>query len=567
MVEATSQQALPHASSAARRSRVPTILALAVGLSGVINVWEGIWSKQFTFLEWMEEFLPFDISQHGRMLLFCGGLFLLLLSRGLYRRKRAAFLLTFGLLALSPLLHLSNGFNWHHAIAQLFLAAALFHWRAEFRALSDESSVRWAVVITAAMLALLTVFGMVSFHTYAGQISGERTFWRDLQCSLELIFLQSTDTLTPEGSHAEIAFRSISEVGVIFGITALFLFLRPVLPHRSTRHGRQCDKAAKIIAEHGNDPLDEFALLSDKRHFFTTNGSSMISYALWRDVAVTLGDPVGPPQQAGTAIAEFINFCSEQDWHPVFYLARRDYLHAYRKVGFRIFKIAEDSRINLCELTLAGRKFQGLRTAHNKLEKLGWSIQWLEGKNLPPDTLRELNIISSSWLAARGAIEMTFDLGSLAPPSLEPADIAILHDASGKALAFATWLPYAQAQCRSLDMMRHEPANRNVIDTLIVACLLDYRERGITEVSLGNAPLANLDQREMDSLEEKAVRLLYERFDQYYGYRSLFEFKNKFHPQWSGRYLAYRGVPYLLPAMAAIARVHLPAGLTKFLRS
>lgn len=555
-----------HVTPTAPRSRVPAILALAVGLSGFINIWEGIWAKQFSLLQWMEEFLPFDILQHGRMLLFCGGLFLLLLSRGLYRRKRAAFLLTLGFLVLSPLLHLSNGLSWHHAVIQLSLAATLLYWRTEFRALSDESSVRWAFIISIVMLALLTIFGMVSLHTYAAQISGERTFWRDLQCSLELIFLQSTDTLTPEGSHAEIAFRSISSVGVIFGITILILFLRPVLPHRA-RHGRQYDEAKKIIAAYGNDPLDEFALLPDKRHFLTADGHAMISYVLWRDVAVTLGDPVGVPANAGTAIAEFISFCTEQDWHPVFYLARRDYLQDYRAAGFRIFKIAEDSRINLPELTLAGRKFQGLRTAQNKLAKLGWSVQWLEGKNLPPDTLQELSTISSSWLAARGAIEMTFDLGSLAPPSLDPADVAILRDAAGQALAFATWLPYAQRKGRSLDMMRHEPAHRNVIDTLMVACMLEYRERGIEEISLGNAPLANLDQREMDSLEEKAVRLLYERFDQYYGYRSLFEFKNKFHPQWSGRYLAYRGVPYLLPAMAAIVRVHLPTGLTKFLRS
>lgn len=550
----------------ARRSRVPAILALAVGFSGLINVWEGIWGRHSQALEWMEGFPIFDTSHHGRLLLFSGGLFLLLLSRGLYRRKRAAFLLALGLLIFTPLLHLSHSFNWHDALAQLILAAALFHWRAEFRALSDESSVRWAIIISAVMLVLLTAFGLASFHKYAAEISGDRGFLHDLQCSLELIFLQSTDTLTPEGSKAEAAFRAISEAGILFGLAALVLFLRPVLPHR-TRHWRNAGKAREILANHGRDPLDEFAFLPDKRHFFSADGGALVSYALWRDVAVTLGDPEGAPSEARKAIGEFISFCSAQDWNPVFYLARADYLKDYRAAGFRIFKIAEDSRIDLPDLSLAGRKFQGLRTAHNKLARLGWRVQWLEGKSLTPDVLREMETISAAWLAARGAIEMTFDLGSLAPESLHPADAAILRDETGKALAFATWLPYAQGHGRSLDMMRHEPANRNVIDTLIIACLMDCRERGIREVSLGNAPLANLEQREMDSLEERAVRLLYERFDRYYGYRSLFEFKNKFHPRWSGRYLAYRGVPYLLPAMAAIVRVHLPAGLTKFLRS
>lgn len=551
--------------SSARRSRVPAILAFAVGLSGLINVWEGLWAKEPAVLDWMQEFLPFDISQHSRMLLLSGGLFLLLLSRGLYRRKRAAFVLTLALLAISPLLHLSSAFDWHHAVAQLALAAALFYWRGEFRALSDESSVRWAIVISVAMVVLLTAFGFASFHAYGSQISGQRTLWRELQCSLELIFLQSTDTLTPEGQQAAVVFRTISEAGVLFGLTALVLFLRPVLPHR-TRHWRQPETARKIIDSHGIDPLDEFALLPDKRHF-VSSGGTLVSYALWRDMAVTLGDPVGAPGQARAAVAEFIAFCARQDWCPVFYQVRADYLKEYRAAGFRIFKIAEDSRIDLPAFALAGRKFQGLRTAHNKLAKQGWTVDWLEGKKLPPAVLGELADISSAWLAARGAIEMTFDLGSLSPESLDPADVAILRDAAGRALAFATWLPYARRKGRSLDMMRHRPTDRNVIDSLIVGCLTAYRDRGIGEISLGNAPLANLDQREIDSLEEKAARLLYERFDQYYGYRSLFEFKNKFHPQWSGRYLAYRGVPNLLPAVAAILRVHLPEGLAKFLRS
>lgn len=552
--------------SSARRSRAPAILACAVGLSGLVNVWEGLWAKEPAVLDWMQEFLPFDISQHSRMLLLSGGLFLLLLSRGLYRRKRAAFLLTLGLLAVSPMLHLSSAFDWHHAVAQLALAAALFRWRGEFRALSDESSVRWAIVISAVMLVLLTAFGLASFHAYGSQISGQRTFWREVQCSLELIFLQSTDTLTPEGQQAAVVFRTISEAGVLFGLTALVLFLRPVLPHR-TRHWRHPETAREIIAGHGCDPLDEFALLPDKRHFVSSGGGALVSYALWRDMAVTLGDPVGPPAKVRAAIAEFIAFCARQDWCPVFYQVRSDYLKEYRAAGFRIFKIAEDSRIDVSGLSLAGRKFQGLRTAHNKMSKQGWSVQWLEGRSLPAGVLNELAEISSAWLAARGAIEMTFDLGSLSPESLGPADVAVLRDASGRALAFATWLPYAQGRGRSLDMMRHRPTDRNVIDSLVVGCMLDYRARLLGEISLGNAPLANLDQREIDSLEEKAARLLYERFDQYYGYRSLFEFKNKFHPRWSGRYLAYRGVPNLLPAVAAIVRVHLPEGLAKFLRS
>ncbi len=549
-----------------RRSHTPSILAAAVALAGLINLVQALLAKEPEVLVWMEQFLPFSVSQRSRVLLLGAGLFQLLLSRGLYRRKRAAFLLTLGLLATIPLLHLGSAFDWHHALVQLLLAAALLHWRGEFQALSDGPSVRWAVVISLLLFVALSAFGLATFHAFGSQISGERGVWRELQTAWELIFLQSTDTLLPLGAQAEVAFRTISEAGILFGLLALFLFLRPMLAGR-TNTPRDPATIRALIKEWGIDPLDEFALLSDKRHYVASDGRAAVAYAIWRDVVVTLGDPIGPPEAVRGAIVDFANFCTRQDWSPVFYEVRADHLEVYRSAGFRLFKIAEDSRIELAEFSMAGRKFQNLRTAHNKAVKSGWTTAWFAGHALPGPLHAQLHAISHEWLAARHVIEMTFDLGSMAPESLEASEVSVLLDEGGRVLTFATWLPYARGTGRSLDMIRYRPSDRGVVDPLMVACLLEFQQRGLVEVSLGNAPLANLEQRDLDSLEEKAVRVLYERFDKYYGYRTLFDFKNKFHPRWSGRYLAYRGVGNLLPAMAGVARVHLPGGFAKFLRS
>lgn len=549
-----------------RRGRGATVLAVAVGFCGLVNIAQGLLPKEPDVLLWMEQFLPFAVSQRSGVLLLGGGLFLLLLSRGLYRRKRAAFLLTVGLLLASPLLHLGLAFDWHHAFVQLALAAALWRWRGEFQALSDGPSVRRAAWIAVLLIAVLTVFGLVSFHAFAAQIEGERGFARELQAVWELIFLQSTDTFTAAGPQAEVAFRTISDAGILFGLIALFLLLRPILPHRAG-HGRDPERARAMIDAAGCDPLDEFALFSDKRHFISADGAALVSYAIWRDVAVTLGDPVGPPAAAAAAVAEFAVFCTRQDWHPVFYEVRGDHLEAYRAAGFRLFKVAEDARIPLGGFALAGRKFQNLRTAQNKAAKSGWTLDWMPGAALPESVHSELAPISAEWLAARHAIEMTFDLGSFNRESLAPAQVAVLRDHEKRALAFATWLPYARGSGMALDMIRHRPSDRGVVDSLIVGCLLDFQQRGVAEVSLGNAPLANVEPGSLDSLEEKAVRLLYQNFDRYYGYRTLFAFKDKFHPQWSGRYLAYLGVGNLGPAVAGVVRVHLPGGLAKFLRS
>ena len=92
---------------------------------------------------------------------------------------------------------------------------------------------------------------------------------------------------------------------------------------------------------------------------------------------------------------------------------------------------------------------------------------------------------------------------------------------------------------------------------------------GIAEISLGNAPLANVDaiEGELESRRERAVQYLFENFDQIYGYKKLFRFKHKYAPNWQGRYLAYRpGVPLAMVGLA-IAGVHLPKGFMGLLKS
>jgi len=122
-----------------------------------------------------------------------------------------------------------------------------------------------------------------------------------------------------------------------------------------------------------------------------------------------------------------------------------------------------------------------------------------------------------------------------------------------------------------LDLMRggEEARNGGLMDFLILECISRFREQGVTEVSLGNAPLADV-RAEGDvepNRQERATRFLFENFDRFYGYKSLFRFKRKYHPDWQGRYLAYPpGTP--LPMLGlAITGVHLPDGFRALIKS
>ncbi len=116
-----------------------------------------------------------------------------------------------------------------------------------------------------------------------------------------------------------------------------------------------------------------------------------------------------------------------------------------------------------------------------------------------------------------------------------------------------------------LDMMRSITGG-NVMDYVLVESILHFKKMGIREVCLGSAPLANVASKTTRrQAEEKAVQFLYENLNKVYGYKPLFEFKRKYRPLWQSRYVAYhRGVHLPLVGLA-LARVHAPGGIWKFL--
>ena len=90
--------------------------------------------------------------------------------------------------------------------------------------------------------------------------------------------------------------------------------------------------------------------------------------------------------------------------------------------------------------------------------------------------------------------EMTFDLGSFDLHRIRNEGAAAIFNAEGKLEAFATWLAYRQGKGRCLDLMRAYPEVKGVMDFLIVESIDRFKDEGIEEDSLGNAPLANADE-------------------------------------------------------------------------
>jgi phosphatidylglycerol lysyltransferase len=545
------------------------VVAWFVAAVGLIDILEALMPREPSVIEWMEQFLPIDISESSRLGMYLTGFFLLAIARGIWRRKRVAWWLAVILLSLATLLQFARGPAWHHVVLSLGILVLLIWRRRDYVAASDQPSMRWALIIGLPFLFAVMVYGVVGLLRLRAEVVGKNNFRAAVQTTLELIFLQSTDSqiaITPRASNF---FIQVSTGGMLSGFIVVLLSLRPAF-QRAFQPAFDRSAIRRIIDRYGCDPQDEFALLDDKSYWLSDDQQSFVAYSLWRNFAVCLVGPVGPPGHWSAATREFLRFCTVQDWKPVFYPARAELRSIFNQCGLKSFKVGEDARLSVADFNLKGSKFQNLRTARNKSRREGKRLCWYQPGVGPfhYGLEAQLKVLSDEWLKRKRGREMTFDLGSFDLPRIRKEGVAAIFNAEGKLEAFATWLPYYQGKGRCLDLMRSYPETKGVMDFLIVESIDRFKDLGVEEVSLGNAPLANADEsQQLYGREEKAVRFLFERFNRYYGYKSLFEFKKKYQPVWQGRYLGLQPNVNLLLAMVALVRVHLPEGLLRILWS
>jgi phosphatidylglycerol lysyltransferase len=104
--------------------------------------------------------------------------------------------------------------------------------------------------------------------------------------------------------------------------------------------------------------------------------------------------------------------------------------------------------------------------------------------------------------------------------------------------------------------MRHRPsAPPGIMDALFVQVMTWGREQGYEFFNLGVAPLSGIEESPVAPLWSKVGRFVYGHGETFYNFKGLRAYKEKFHPEWEPRYLAYPGglaLPRILADVSAL---------------
>lgn len=334
------------------------------------------------------------------------------------------------------------------------------------------------------------------------------------------------------------------------GVGAWQLF-RPASGQLKSPGPEETAQAAAIVQSQGIAEAS-LALLGDKHFLFSGSGRSFVMFGKRRRSWVALFDPVGPPREWSELIWAFIEMAERHGGRAAFYQVRPQSLPLYLDAGLRAYKLGEYAYLNLAEFSLKGNRRANLRAGHNRGEREG-----LELEIIAPDATRtlmpELAAVSSSWLTLHQAREKGFSLGAFDPDYVCRNEIAIVRQGP-RIVAFATLMHTGRREEVSIDLMRHVPdAPPGTMDFLFSKVILHYQTQGYQRFGLGMAPLAGMATHRLAPRWHRLGRLLFARGENFYNFRGLRAFKEKFDPEWEARYLVAPGGLMPLIMLADIA--------------
>lgn len=470
----------------------------------------------------LHRFIPLAVLEAASLTASVVGLGLLLLARALFRRVRAAYSLSVGLLLCGLAASLLKGLRYEEAIVlALVLAVLALGRRAFYRptAILDERfSPAWVASI-AGVIILTVWIGLLVYRKvpYSNQL------W--------LTFALHADA--PRMLRASLAVIVAASVYMMVGL------LRPARPEPAVAGAADLARVRTII-NHSDQSLANAALAGDKRLLVNDAADTFLMYQVTGHHWIALGDPVGPRAGAEELIWRFRELADRHGGQTVFYQTGGGRLSVYADLGLAPLEIGEEARVRLVDFALEAPGRGDLLQSHRRGQREGLAFEVVPPAGIDA-LMADLQRISDAWLASKATGEKRFSMGHFSPQYLRNFPLALVR-AGGAPAAFANlWTTDTRAEL-AVDLMRFGPAApAGTMDFLLVELMAWGREHGYGWINLGMAPLSGLDLHPLAPAWHQVGNLIFRHGEHFHDLEGLRRYKARFEPHWVPQYLVARG--------------------------
>jgi len=528
--------------------------ALFTAFMGIINLSSAIQPALQVRFAVIEKIFPLEVLQGSRMTSALAGFGLLLLSNGLWRRKRTTWILTIILLTVSIITHLIKGLDVEEASVSLVLLLLLVFLRHSFHASSDRPSWIQGLQVLGIAFGFTLVYGTMGFFLLDKHFSAQFNLVDALRQTVVMFTSFYNPGLEPLSRFGRYFADSIYVIGFSTLGFALLMLLRPVLV-RSPATPHERERAGEIVTKYGRTSLARAVLFDDKSYFFGP-GDTVIGYAAAGRGVIALGDPIGPPEQIGAAIKAFKDFCVRNDWIPSFVSTLPDYLELYKTNGFDTICIGYEAIVASDKFNLEGSDNKGIRNNLSRMDRMGFKAV-VHQPPIPDELLQKLHEISDAWLTFHHGGEMHFSDGWFNADYIRNGAVIVIYTSEGSPTAFANLVTEYQNNELTVDLMRHyRETERGTMEFLFVKMLQYAKEKGYSTFSLGLSAIMGVGEKPDDPRVEKALHTIADYVSRFYNFKGLHNFKEKFHPLWQPRYMIYPDAASLPLILNSMLRVH-----------
>ncbi len=541
-----------------RQRTIRRLVSFLLFLTGVANVVVAVSPPLRSRLHTVLSVLPIGVAQSAAAVTAVAGVGMIMMARGVRRGQRRAWLVASGLLAVTIFAHLARGGNPRDSLLALFVLGFLIVERRYFKATTDRGSIRSTFPRLALIGATAVIAATIGIEL--GQRHHHLPSWPTvmLACAERLVGIS---LISLPDAAADFVGPALLFVGVSLIVTGLYLLTRPVVDRRLSLQGTSTERriaelrARDIVRRHGRGSLDYFALRDDKQFFFFRD--SLVAYAVYGGVALISPDPIGPVAERTEVFSNFRSFAEANGWTIGVMAAGEDWLSIYHAAGLRYLYFGDEAIVNCSTFSLEGGKMKGLRQACTRLERKGYTIEFLDPATIEPRRVSDL--VDLMGLLRRGEGERGFSmmLGRLFNPKDKGLLLTVVYGPDERPAALCQFVPSPAINGFSLDIMRRDPGDHpnGLIDYALCSTIAHLARHGGSHLSLNFAAFRSvLDGEKGEGAFTKVERWALRRLSGVLPIETLWSFNAKYHPDWLPRHICYPAAESFVPVVTAILR-------------
>lgn len=524
---------------------VPNVAGLLCALVGLVDLASALSHANRSRLHQLTEVVPGALTDASAAGTLVTGVMLLLLARGLRRRKRRAWRAVVALLGASVALHVLKGLDVEEASLAAVLLLGLVVWRDAFRAKGDPRT-RWRGLAAAVGLLVASVaLGAILIGLRRGELESAYRPWPVLEhIVLGLMGISGPLRWLPDlaGKRADdLVSDTLLALGLLTGVTTAYLVLRPAEPQALLSPPDEERMRELLERQGGRDSLGYFALRRDKSVLWSPSGKACIAYRVVSGVMLASGDPLGDPEAWPGAIDVFLAEAADHAWVPAVMGCSEQAGTAYARAGLSALEIGDEAIVEVDAFTLQGRAMRNVRQAVGRVERAGYTCDVRRVRDIPQEERAALRRQAEAWRGAETERGFSMALGRFGDPN-DPDCVAVMAHLDGALRAFLHFVPWGPDGL-SLDLMRRDRAADNGVNELLIVRAIEAAPAlGVRRLSLNFAVFrSSLERGERLGAGPflrawRAVLLFASRWFQI---ESLYRFNAKFRPVWEPRFVCY----------------------------